>query len=158
MGGRKDLLTVEAPHEAIQSAAEPHSALHDRVEDRLDVGRRAGDDPEDLAGGGPLLEGLGEVAILGLELLEEADVLDGDDRLVGEGLQERDLSVREPSGLWTPHRYATDCLALAQHRQGKDGPKASGLRLRRDLVALLHATVRDVNDVTRQDGAGTPAS
>ena len=61
-----------------------------------------GDDPQDLAGRGLLLEGLGEVVVAGLELREEADVLDGDDRLVGEGLQQLELPVGEwlgePSG------------------------------------------------------------
>ena len=54
-----------------------------------------GDDPQDLAGRRLLLEGLGEVAVARLELLEQADVLDGDDGLVGEGLEQGDLAVRE---------------------------------------------------------------
>ena len=48
---------------------------------------------EDLAGGGLLLERLGEIAIADLELLEEPDVLDGDDGLVREGLEQLDLSL-----------------------------------------------------------------
>ena len=68
---------------------------HDRVEDRLDVGRRARDDAQDLAGGRLLLERLGEVGVLGLQLGEQPRVLDGDGRLVGEGLHQRDLAVGE---------------------------------------------------------------
>jgi hypothetical protein len=70
---------MDAAHHGV---AEPCRTPGDGVEDRLDVGGRARDDAEDLAGGGLLLEGLGEVAIAGLELGEQADVLDGDDRLV----------------------------------------------------------------------------
>src|SRR5215510_14396591 len=40
--------------------AEPHRAPGDGVEDRLDVGRRAGDDPQDLAGRRLLLQGFGQ--------------------------------------------------------------------------------------------------
>ncbi len=67
----------------------------DGVEHGLDVGRRARDDAQDLAGRRLLLQGLGEVAITGLQLREEAHVLDGDDGLVGEGLEEGDLGAGE---------------------------------------------------------------
>ena len=51
-----------------------------RVEDRLEIGRRAGDDAEDLARRRLLLQRL-------LGLVEQPHVLDRDDRLVGEGLR-----------------------------------------------------------------------
>ena len=57
------------------------------------VGERR-DDPQDLAGGGLLLQRLGEVAVARLELREEPDVLDGDDGLIGEGLEQLDLACR----------------------------------------------------------------
>ena len=60
-------------------------ALGDRVEHRLHVGRRAADDAQDLGRRGLLLERL-------LGLVEQAHVLDRDHRLVGEGLQQRDLA------------------------------------------------------------------
>ena len=49
------------------------------------------DHAQDLARRGLLLEGLGERAVPRLELLEQAHVLDGDHRLVGEGLDEGDF-------------------------------------------------------------------
>ena len=61
-------LAVESRHDADVGVAELLGPLADDVEDRLDVGRRARDDAQDLAGRGLLLEGLGEVAVLGLEL------------------------------------------------------------------------------------------
>ena len=73
---------VDAPNEL----AQPDGALGDGLEHGLDVGRRARDHPEDLAGRGLLLEGLGEVVVAGLQLLEQPDVLDGDHGLIGEGL------------------------------------------------------------------------
>ena len=47
---------------AVNSASHSARPLRDDVEDRLGVGRRARDDPQDLAGGGLLLEGFGEPA------------------------------------------------------------------------------------------------
>ncbi len=50
---------------------EPVAFSHERLEHRLEVEGRATDDLQHFAGGGLLLEGLGEVAIPRLELLEE---------------------------------------------------------------------------------------
>ncbi len=72
--------------------AQPRRAPHDRVEHGLGVGLRVRDGPQDLGGGGLLLERLGDLpmrldqcVVLLLEFGEQAHVLDGDDRLVGEG-------------------------------------------------------------------------
>ena len=48
---------------------------------------------EDLTRRRLLLQRLGEVVVARLELVEEADVLDGNDGLVGEGLEEGDLPL-----------------------------------------------------------------
>ena len=66
--------------------AQPQRALGDRVEHRLHVGRRARDHAQDLADRRLLLERF-------LGLVEQAHVFDRDRRLVGEGLQQRDLLV-----------------------------------------------------------------
>ena len=90
------------------AAAELHRTPADRVEDRVEVRGRAGNDPEDLGHRGLLLQGLGDLAVarlkLGvalLKLLEEAGVLDGDDCLVRECLEQRLLLRRKRSG--APH-------------------------------------------------------
>src|SRR5207245_10697273 len=51
-----------------------------------------------------------------LELLEEADVLDGNDRLVGEGLQELGLPVGEQPHLAAPDRDRPEDLGPAKQR------------------------------------------
>ena len=89
-------------------------ALGDRLEHRLHVGRRARNDAQDLADRRLLLERL-------LRLLEQAHVLDRDDGLVGEGLQQLDLLVRETAA--RPAAADGDRAerpALAQHRHGDD--------------------------------------
>ena len=64
----------------------------DGVEHRLHVGGRARDHAQDLAGGGLLLERLGERRGCAPRSRELARVLDGDHRLVSEGLQQRQLA------------------------------------------------------------------
>jgi hypothetical protein len=56
-------LAIEPVSGTVRPIAQSHGASHDRVEDRLDVRRRARDDPEDLARRGLLLQGLGEPGV-----------------------------------------------------------------------------------------------
>jgi hypothetical protein len=86
---------IEAAHEAIHAVAETDGTPDDCVEDRLNVGRRARDDAQDLGGRGLLLQRFGEVAVAALQLGEEPDVLDGDDGLVGEGSEQVHLPIGE---------------------------------------------------------------
>ena len=63
-----------------------------------EIGRRGGDDAQHLGRGRLLLQRLGlralELGVALLQLLEQPGVLDGDDGLVGERLQQRDLADR----------------------------------------------------------------
>ena len=77
---------------AAVGAGQLAGAGDDGVEHRLDVQRRA-HRPANLAQRRQLLDGLGQFARPGLQLLEQPYVLDGDDRLVGEGLQQLDLAI-----------------------------------------------------------------
>ena len=86
-----ETLTVESVDRSHLRPTKPDRVLGQCLEDGSQVKRRTADHLEDFAGGGLLLQGLGEVTVPGLQLLEEANVLDGDHRLVGEDLQERDL-------------------------------------------------------------------
>ena len=115
---------IVAPDGAVERAAQPHRVADDGVEDRLRVGRRARDDLQDLAGGRLLLERFGQGTVARLELGEEADVLEGDDGLVGEGLEQGHLPVGEWPHRPSPHRDGADRLAVAQHRDREHAAKA----------------------------------
>ena len=91
VGGEGDVLDHVADGIARCTALPPNSRRQlcdDRVEHRLRVGDRAADDAQDLGRRRLLLERL-------LGFVEQARVLDRDHRLVGEGLQQRDLLVAE---------------------------------------------------------------
>ncbi len=51
-----------------------------------------------------------------LQLVEQPHVLDRDHRLVGEGLEQRDLVVGEPAGLAAGHRDRPDRLVVTEQR------------------------------------------
>ncbi len=88
-------LTVESEDQRALGFAEPDRVLGQRLEDRLEIERGPPDHLEELAGRRLLLEGDPQLAVARLQFGEQADVLDGDDGLVGEGLQQLDVSRRE---------------------------------------------------------------
>ena len=141
-------LAVELIERAEESVAQPHGASDDRVEDRLHVGLGSADDPQDLARGGLLLQrlsdlrvGVGQCAVLLLEFLEEAHVLDRDDGLVGEGAKQCDLRVCEAPILLTKDHDGARRPAVSKHRdaQRRAVPHGSGQSLAcRESRVVLH--------------------
>ena len=107
-GGAAEHVAVDPKQRDVGRAAEARGGANDRLEDRLDVGRRAGDRAQDLARRRPLLQRLREVGVARLELREQPHVLDGDDRLVGEGLEQLDVLVREHLGRAAADRDDSD--------------------------------------------------
>src|SRR5215470_9267027 len=103
-----DDVTLPAPDRGMIRAAEPGGTGGHDVHHGLEVGRGARDDPQDLGGGGLLLESFRQLAIPCLELREEPDVLDGDDGLSSEGFRQLDLLVREGLHLTPSQGYNAD--------------------------------------------------
>jgi hypothetical protein len=110
------------------SLTQPFRTFHDGLKHSTEVGRGRGDDPQHLSRRGLLLQGLGDLAVafpkLGvplLDLLEQPRVLDGDHRLIGERLQQRDL----PLGIWLGavpgYGENADCLILSHKGHAEEG-------------------------------------
>src|SRR5262245_31506839 len=70
--------------------------------------------------------GLRERAVLLLQFCEQADVLDGDDYLGGEGLQELDLAVSERPNLGPPDGDRPDGLGPTEQRHIEHCPETVG--------------------------------
>ena len=147
---------LELVHDPAVAAGELDRAGDDRLEHGLEVERGA-DGLADLAEGLELADRARQLAGPRFQLLEEADVLDGDHRLLGEGLEERDLALREPARRRPPDRQPSDRVTFAQHRHGENAAKAASLRLRRDPVVGFLENIRDVHDGARQDRPRTCA-
>src|SRR5262245_25976230 len=120
-GYQAEHIAVDSKDERIIRAAHSCRILRDGVQYRLDVGRRAADDAQNLARGRLLLERL-------LRLVEQPDILDRDDGLGGKGLQERDVAVGERADRRAPDRDRPDRLALAYQRDGQDRSEAGRAR------------------------------
>ena len=130
--------------------AQPRRVLDEGFQHGLEIERRAADDLEDLARGGLLLQGLGKIPVSALELLEQADVLDGDDGLVGERPEELHLALREGPGLCPRDEDRADGMPVPEHGRGDGATPASGQRYVRrvfgivqDVGNLGHCSVED---------------
>src|SRR5262249_28489209 len=77
----------------IGATAEAGGTFHNRIEHRLDIGLRLADDAQDVARGGLLVECRGQLTVTCLYLREQPHILDRDHRLIGEGLEELNLTI-----------------------------------------------------------------
>src|SRR5258706_6499435 len=85
-----------------------------------------------------------------LEIVVKARVFDRDHRLVGEGLEKRDLSVVERSDLHSPYQDYSNRGAPAQQRRRKCRAMALlfCVRAAHRVVTGLHSEIMDMNRPT----------
>src|SRR5215831_5213926 len=97
-------ISVQTSNCGILSVTKPCCILHNHIQNRLNIRRRAGDYAQDFARRSLLLQRF-------LEFLKQTDILDGDHGLVGEGLEKANLVVSEgldpqPTKVKYPKNYA----------------------------------------------------
>src|SRR5262249_26725222 len=112
-----DDVVIQPEHGPEDSAAESYGALGDSIKDGLQICRRGADDLEDLTSRCLLSQRLAEIPVAFLQFLEQPYVLDGDDRLVGEGLEKSDLLVGERSHFLSANKNRPDRGSLSQQRR-----------------------------------------
>src|SRR5262249_3342792 len=112
---------LAAKNECLFRFTETCGRLRQRIKHGFEIEGRATDDLEHVGRGGLLLEGLAQ-------LVEQARVLDGDDGLIREGLDQRELLGSEGSNLRPPHRNCANEDTFATHRHTEKGPDAAGTR------------------------------
>jgi hypothetical protein len=93
--------------------------------------------------------------VLLLQLREQPHILDGDDGLVGEGLEQFDPGRREEARLLARHENRPDSTPFAQHWYSEPAPEAGGPC---DLLRVLAGGFRvlqvpKLDDRSRQDRA-----
>src|SRR5262245_15010548 len=74
-------LAIKSANMPFRSAGEPNCVFDNHIQDGLDIGRRAGNDAQNLTRCGLLLERFGDFPIALFEFVEQPDVFYGDDRL-----------------------------------------------------------------------------
>src|SRR5687767_4909894 len=94
---------------SIIGLAKPRGVFRHNIEYGLNIGRRAGDDAQDLTRRSLLLQRF-------FEFLEQPDILDGDDRLVGEGFEQGDLGRGEGTNLDATRRQYPNEFTLLTKR------------------------------------------
>src|SRR5215831_5903631 len=102
------------------SLAEPECALRDGVEDRLRIRRGAGDHLKNRAR-------RGQVTVARLQLFEQTHILDGDNRLIGEGRYQLDLLLGERLDFISVQTENTDKDSFSEHWDSQDRPIAANL-------------------------------
>src|SRR5207253_11480798 len=85
------------------------------------------DHPQQLGGRRLLLKGHPQLAIARLQLPEQPDVPDGDDRLFGERLEEGNLLVGKGPWLATPDADRANREPLSEDRHAEDGSQRDGI-------------------------------
>src|SRR5215471_13311679 len=115
MGHEVEQLSIEPKEVAELGRAESARARDDRIEDRLNVRRRARDDLQYLASRRLPVERV-------LRLVEQSDVLDGDNGLVGEALEKPDMRIGERPYLSAADDQSADGGSLLQQRHTQYGP------------------------------------
>src|SRR5262249_2104673 len=126
------------PHDhSIICITQSSGSRRDRIEHRLNIRRRAGYDAQDLTSGSLLLQRL-------LEFLKQPNVLDGDDRLVGEGLQQFDLDRGKGAHLGATCAQGSNEFPLLTKRSGQVRAEFAGtyhreIVLRTDVRNVEHA-------------------
>ena len=122
MGGEPELVAVHAEDRGVERLTQASGALCDHVEHRLDVSWRTTDHAEDLGSRRLLSEAVGQLMVASLQLLEQPHVLDRDHRLIGEGLDQGDLILRERMDLTTPQSSHAKQRVLAKERHREYRP------------------------------------
>ncbi len=120
---------------------QPCGTRCDRIEDRLHIRCRTADDVQHIGGCNLVFERFLQLAGFRLHLLEQTHILDGDDGLVGEGLQQCDLLVREGFHRRPIHRKYPDGNTLAQHRNAKHGAISAAFL---GLVPIVFGIDKDI--------------
>ena len=115
-GGQMNPLAIEPCHVADLGTTQPDGAVHDRIEDRLNIGGGPADDAQDFAGRRLLFQRIGQLCVARLQFREQKHVLDGDHRLRGECPQQLDLLDGERPRLGASDGDRPDGVPFAKHR------------------------------------------
>ena len=139
---------VDEPLErTLVGATQSNRGLRQRVEHRLQIESRAADDLEHIGGRRLLLQRLVEFRRAGLHFLEQAGILDGDDRLVGERPDQIDVFVGERLDLGTAQHEHADRTSLSHQRHAQHRPEPDPVRRLQERVFRVGKHVGHLHDL-----------
>src|SRR5215467_15745872 len=134
--------------------AQARCRLDQRIEYFLHVEGRPADDLQNIGSGRLLFQGFCQLALARLLSLKQPRVLDGDHCLVGEGLEQIDLSVGERADLGASDDNHADGLTCTNQRDGQYSAvsKASGIIATLRILVAFSQHIGDVNRLAVEDG------
>src|SRR5712672_132088 len=131
------LVTILEAYDGIIGIAKFASTLGNGLENRLDVGGRRGDHPQNVAAPGLVSQRFRKVAGLRLDLIEQSDIFDRDRCLVGKSRDQFDLLLGKRTRLRARQGDYADRNALAQHRNGEHSAETTqSLRFGKGVVGV----------------------
>ena len=147
---------VAMPHEdaAVVRTTKFDRGIDQRVEHCREVEGRPADYLQNIGGCRLLAQRLAEFAAARLHLVEQAHIFDGNHSLIGEGLQQRDLSRREKPWPRSSDVDGADRAAFPEHRHGSDGAGVDGRRHVANCVVGVSLEVGDLLDLAAHHRPG----
>src|SRR6516165_5516131 len=121
MPARNHHVSLAEPQHHVIDPTNPGSAFDDGVEDWLHVGWRAADDAEYFSRCRLMLQSLAQFRIARFEFLEQSDVFNGDDSLIGKGFEKSDLFFSKRSNFLATDRDDSYRNTLSQQRRAECG-------------------------------------
>src|SRR5262245_4362834 len=137
--------SIVAENHAVLGTANAHGILQQRLKDALEVEHGSADGLEHLGRGSLLPQRFAQLLRARLHLVEQAHVLDRDQRLVGESGDELDLPVRERLDVIALETDDGDHYAVAQQRNPEHGALPADLLGLQHVVLGISQAIRQVN-------------
>jgi hypothetical protein len=147
-------VSLAQPQIAVLGLAESGRVRQHGLEHGLQVAGRTRDNAQDLGCRRLLLQRLAKLARASLLGIEQSNVLDRDDRLVGELLQQSFLRLRDGSGLGPADHDDAERIAAAQHRHSQHSPPAHGLGKSLVVVRVGEHVLQPDHRFGEQDSSG----
>src|SRR5262249_5347680 len=138
-------LAVESEYGSSFGVAKPRRVLNQGIEDWLQIKGGATDDLEHFTCHRLLLQCFSQVTIALLQFLEQPHILDGDDRLVGEGFEELDLLIRERPDRLSPDNDHSNGDTFPEHRNSEYGPETADFLSLRPLIIGVRQNIVNMN-------------
>src|SRR5262245_1967722 len=136
MGDPPKVITFNAKDDGISSTTNPRCVFSNYIQHRLNISRRAGNRPQDFTRRSLLLQRL-------FKFIEQSDIFDGNNRLVGKSFKQFDLRRGKGAQLDPTRSETSNKLSLQAKGNYQEGRPCA--RKRKWDIALR----ADIGDVKR---------
>src|SRR5258707_7684314 len=101
-----------------------------------------------------MLQRLGELPVLLLDVIEQTHILDRDDRLIGKGTKELNLLPGKPSHLGSCYEDCPECVAVFEHGGRQKAVEVHGVGVIAMLIVRVCLDIGNFSNSAGKDRAG----